>query len=81
MVFFAKSIRINCGKPMSAGSERSQITPGSQECASTLAQISDVLPSKSAAKPGGDHGMPAMAHSIAAITFFTVVIFRCLDTS
>jgi hypothetical protein len=64
---------MNCGKPMSAGSERSQISPGSHECASMLAQISGVLPSKSAARPSAGHDVLATAHSIAVITFFTIV--------
>jgi hypothetical protein len=49
MVFFAKSMRMNCGAPKSDGKARKQVSPGSQACASIVAHSSGLLPSNSAA--------------------------------
>jgi hypothetical protein len=71
MVFLATSTLKNCGKPISEGSARSQVSPGSHECASKVAQRSGVLPSKSAAEPNAGNSVQATVHTITFSALFT----------
>ena len=56
MTIFAISMRMNAGKPASAGAPFLQISPGAQSMASTGAQIKTFDPSKSPAEasPGAE---------------------------